>query len=111
MKNTVVFDPIDGIWICRCFQPSVLSKTASSTIFYLWVWKMTFFIFENPEMVSTPGWLYTYTCVCLVLLLIHTYTCLCMHIYVCTYGCMYVHICVHINVYKYGASQAFEACL
>ena len=30
------------------FQPSVHSETASSTIFYLWVWKMTFVIFEQP---------------------------------------------------------------
>ena len=36
-KNIVVFDPIDGIWIFGCFQPSVHSKMASSTIFYLWV--------------------------------------------------------------------------
>ena len=37
-------------WIPRRFQPSVHSKTASSTIFYLWVWKLTFFDLENPEI-------------------------------------------------------------
>ena len=42
------------------FQPSVHSETASSAIFYLWVGKMTFFIFENPAILSTPGWLYIY---------------------------------------------------
>ena len=42
------------------FQPSVHSETASSAIFYLWVWKMTFVIFENPGILSTPGWLYTH---------------------------------------------------
>ena len=61
LKNTVIFDPIDRIWIFWGFQPSVHSETASSAIFYLWVWKMTFFIFENPGILSTPGWLYMYT--------------------------------------------------
>ena len=59
LKNTVILDPIDRIWIFGRFQPSVHSETASSAIFYLWVWKMTFFIFENPGILSTPGWLYT----------------------------------------------------
>ena len=45
LKNTVIFDPIDRILISRCFQPSVLSKTASSTISYLGVWEMIFFCF------------------------------------------------------------------
>ena len=58
LENTVIFDPIDRIWILGGFQPSVHSETASSAIFYLWVWKMTFFIFENPGILSTPGWLY-----------------------------------------------------
>ena len=60
LKNTLIFDPIDRIWIFWGFQPSVHSETASSAIFYLWVWKMTFFIFENPGILSTPGWLYMY---------------------------------------------------
>ena len=38
-ENTVIFDPIDRIWIPEGFQPAVHSETASSTIFYLWVWK------------------------------------------------------------------------
>ena len=58
LKNAVIFDPIDRIWIPRCVQPSVHSKTASSTIFYLWVWKMTFLVFKNSEILSTPEWLY-----------------------------------------------------
>ena len=59
-KNPVIFDPIDRIRNSGGFQPSVHSETASSTIFYLWVWKKTFFVFENPEILSTPGWLYVY---------------------------------------------------
>ena len=57
----MIFDPIDRKWIFGGFQPSVHSETASSAIFYLWVWKMTFLIFENPGILSTPGWLYIYT--------------------------------------------------
>ena len=60
LKSTIIFDPIDRIWNSGGFQPSVHSANASSTIFYLWVWKMTFLIFENPEILSTPGWLYVY---------------------------------------------------
>ena len=63
-KNAVIFDPIDSIWIPGGFQPSVHSETASSTIFYLWVWKLTFFVFENPGVLSTPGWLYIYIYIC-----------------------------------------------
>ena len=59
LKNTVIFDPIDRIWIYEGFQPSVHSETASSATFYLWVWKMTSF-FENPGILSTPGWLHIY---------------------------------------------------
>ena len=76
LKNTVIFDPIDRIWIFWDFQPSVHSETASSAIFYLWVWKMTFFIFENPEILSTPGWLYMCTCVCR-----HVDTLICTHLW------------------------------
>ena len=65
----MVLDPTDRIWISRCFQPSVLSKTASSTIFYLWVWKMTVFLLENPEILSTPRWLY-----------MHVYVDTCLHL-------------------------------
>ena len=65
LKNTVIFDPIDRTWISRCFQPSVLFKTASSTIFYLWFWEMIFFVFENPEILSTRGWLYIYIHTCM----------------------------------------------
>ena len=78
LKTTVIFDPIDRIWIFGGFQPSVHSGTASTAIFYLWVWKMTFFVFENPGILSTPGWLYA-----------------CM--YVRTYTCIYIYI--HINVF------------
>ena len=57
LKNSVMFDPIDRIWNSGGFQPSVQSETASSTMFYLWVWKVTFIVFENPKILSTPGWL------------------------------------------------------
>ena len=60
LKNTVIFDTIDRMWISGGFQPSVHSETASSTIFYLWGWKMTFYIFKNPEILSIAGWLYIY---------------------------------------------------
>ena len=60
LKNAAIFDPIYRIWIAGGFQPSVHSETASSTIFYLWVWKMTFSIIENPWILSTPGWLKTH---------------------------------------------------
>ena len=66
LDNTVVLGP-HRFWIPECFQSSVHSKMASSTTFYLWVWKMTFFIVENPGILSTPGWLcmylYIYMCV------------------------------------------------
>ena len=78
LKNTVIFDPIDRIWIFGGFQPSVHSGTASTAIFYLWVWKMTFFVFENPGILSTPGWLYVY---------IYTYTDIQLQIY--------IHIYIH----------------
>ena len=58
LKKNVIFDPIDRIWTFVGFQPSVHSETASSAIFYLWVWKMTFSSFENPGILSTPRWLY-----------------------------------------------------
>ena len=42
LKNTMIFDPIDRIRIFSGgVQPSVHSETASSTVFDLWVWKMT----------------------------------------------------------------------
>ena len=50
----MIFDPIDRIWIFGGFQPSVHSETASSVIFYLWLWKMTFFIVENPGILWDP---------------------------------------------------------
>ena len=56
-KHTVIFDPIDRIWIFGCFQPSVHFETASSTIFYVWVLKMTFSAFENPGILFSAGWL------------------------------------------------------
>ena len=59
LKNTEIFDPIDRICIPGGFQPSFHSETASSTTFYLCVWKKTFCIFENPSILSTPGWLCT----------------------------------------------------
>ena len=54
LKKNVIFDPIDRIWTFVGFQPAVHSETASSAIFYLWVWKMTFSSFENPGILSTP---------------------------------------------------------
>ena len=69
----MIFEPIDRIWNSGGFQPSIHSETASSTIFYLWVWKMTFSICENPKILSTPGWLYTY----IIYLSIYSFTCLC----------------------------------
>ena len=58
LNNTVVFDPINRIWISRCFQPSRVCQTASSTIFYPWVWNMTLFIFENPHNLLQDGYIY-----------------------------------------------------
>ena len=84
LKNTVIFDPIDRIWIFGSFQPSVHSETASSAIFYLWVWKMTFFIFENPGILSTPGWLYVHIIIMFVVMFMFVgmgmSLCSCMHI-------------------------------
>ena len=65
----MIFDPIDRMWNSGGFQPSVHSETASSTIFYLWQGlENDLFIFENPEILSTPGWLYTYIYICIRLL-------------------------------------------
>ena len=60
-KNSMIFDPIDRIWILGGVQPSVHSETASSAIFYLWVWKMTFLMVENPGILSIQEWQNTST--------------------------------------------------
>ena len=63
LKNTVIFDPIDRIWIWGGFQPSVHSETASSAMFYLWVWKMTFFVLKIPGCyLLEDGYNYTWCC-------------------------------------------------
>ena len=87
-ENIVIFDPIDRIWIFwGLFQPSVHSETASSAIFYLWVWKMTVCILENPGILSTPGWLYMY------IHYIH------IHKYTYTYTDSYTRTCTYSYIY------------
>ena len=61
LKNTVIFDPIDRIWILGGFQPSVHSETASSAIFYLWVWKMTFYFGKSRGSIYSRMAIYIYT--------------------------------------------------
>ena len=75
LKNIVSFDPIDRIWIPGGFQPSVHSETASSTIFYLLVWKMTFF--GKPR-----GSTYSRMAICLyVYAYVYMYKCIRMYTY------------------------------
>ena len=71
----MISNPIDKIWILGGFQPSVHSETASSATFYLWVWKMTFFIFENPG-IRMAIYIYTY-----VYIYIYTHMYMCMYIF------------------------------
>ena len=87
-QNTVIFEPIDRIWIPGGVQPSVHSETASSTMFYLWVWKMTFCIFENPGILSTPGWLYVFV-----------HEDVYVHVHVDVYVHAHAYVCVYVDVY------------
>ena len=62
VKSAVIFDPIDRIWIPRCFQPSVHSTTASSTTFYLLVWKITIsFLKISGVYLLQDVYIYIYT--------------------------------------------------
>ena len=92
LKNAVTFDTIDRIWIFRCFQPSVHSKTASSSLFYRWVWKMTFWIFENPGILSTPRWRYIY---------IYIYTHKSTYVYLYPYLFLYLYHYLYSYMYVY----------
>ena len=92
LKTTVIYDPIDRMWIPGGFQPSVHSETASSTIFYLWVWKMTFLFLKIPGFyLLQDGYIYMYTS---VFMYVHVYIHICMHLFVHKYTFLYTCICI-----------------
>ena len=76
-KNAVIFDLIDRTWIPRCLQPSVHSKTASSTMLSM---GLVNDFFENPGILFCPGWL-------------------CIFVYTCTYACAYIYIYIGIHIH------------
>ena len=92
LKNTVIFDSIDRIWIPSGFQPSVQCKTASSTIFHLRAWKMPFLLLKIPGFyLLQHGEIHPSIHTC-----IHTY------IYIHTHIHIYVYVmCMRIYVYMY----------
>ena len=106
LDNNVIFDPIDRTWIPGGFQPPVHSETASSTIFYLYVWRMTFLISENPGILSTPGWLYVYVYVYVYVQGVCVGVDMYINIYIDMY--MYAYLSRGIKQMRYGFGKGFR---
>ena len=75
LKNTVIFDPIDRIWIFGGF--SIFCPLRDGFICHILSMGLEndLFIFENPGILSTPGLLHTYICIC-VCACVFAYTCI-----------------------------------